>query len=232
LLGIAFALPSLTRAGEPASQPLPENPENYQTLLEQVNSIQQLRDVSPFDWSYEALRNLVENYGCIVGYPDRTYRGQRALTRDEFAAGLNSCLQQLERRLLEAQRTAPGFTQGPTPTPEAPGEPLPSAINRAFYNDTGRFYDIWNISGQANQIFGWRDFPGSFFDNQIANDGLTVNTIFEDALKQQQAGPRIVTRDIANPFDTSLRDNPSYTRTEAAPISNPSFPPGQGSFSP
>jgi hypothetical protein len=27
-----------------------------------------------------------------VGYPDKTYRGNRALTRYEFAAGLNSCL--------------------------------------------------------------------------------------------------------------------------------------------
>jgi hypothetical protein len=27
-----------------------------------------------------------------VGYPDRTYRGNRALTRYEFAAGLNACL--------------------------------------------------------------------------------------------------------------------------------------------
>ena len=64
---------------------------DYQTTLQQLSSIQQLRDVSPTDWSYQALRNLVENYGCIVGYPDRTYRGDRALTRNEFAAGLK-CL--------------------------------------------------------------------------------------------------------------------------------------------
>ncbi|MEM6868166.1 MAG: iron uptake porin, partial [Cyanobacteria bacterium P01_C01_bin.121] len=30
--------------------------------------------------------------GCLEGYPDRTYRGNRALTRYEFAAGLNACL--------------------------------------------------------------------------------------------------------------------------------------------
>jgi hypothetical protein len=38
------------------------------------------------------LQSLVERYGCIAGYPDSTYRGNRALTRYEFAAGLNSCL--------------------------------------------------------------------------------------------------------------------------------------------
>lgn len=65
--------------------------------LDQVTNVSQLRDVSPNDWAFEALRNLVERYGCIAGYPDGTYRGNRAMTRYEFAAGLNSCLQQIER---------------------------------------------------------------------------------------------------------------------------------------
>ena len=64
---------------------------------EQVTSVTELQDVQPTDWAYEALRSLVERYGCIEGYPDRTYRGSRALTRYEFAAGLNSCLNAIER---------------------------------------------------------------------------------------------------------------------------------------
>ncbi|HEY9600561.1 MAG TPA: iron uptake porin, partial [Allocoleopsis sp.] len=65
--------------------------------LDQVTNVSQLSDVSPGDWAYEALRNLVERYGCIAGYPDGTFRGNRAMTRYEFAAGLNACLQQVER---------------------------------------------------------------------------------------------------------------------------------------
>ncbi len=65
--------------------------------LDQVTNVSQLRDVSPGDWAYEALRSLVERYGCIAGYPDGTYRGNRAMTRYEFAAGLNACLNQIER---------------------------------------------------------------------------------------------------------------------------------------
>lgn len=65
----------------------------------QVNSVFQLSDVSPSDWAFDALRNLVENYNCIVGYPDGTFRGTRPLSRYEFAAGLNACLQQIERML-------------------------------------------------------------------------------------------------------------------------------------
>lgn len=65
--------------------------------MNQVTSVSQLRDVSPGDWAFEALRSLVERYGCIAGYPDSTFRGDRAMTRYEFAAGLNACLQQIER---------------------------------------------------------------------------------------------------------------------------------------
>lgn len=76
----------------------------------QVTNISQLRDVSPRDWAFEALRNLVERYQCIQGYPDGTFQGNRALTRFEFAAGLNSCL-----RRIEALLAGPGG--GSTVTP-------------------------------------------------------------------------------------------------------------------
>jgi hypothetical protein len=69
--------------------------------MEQITSVSELRDVSPTEWAYEALRSLVERYGCIVGYPDRTYRGNRALTRWEFAAGLNACMNVMERLIQE-----------------------------------------------------------------------------------------------------------------------------------
>ncbi|MBD1812752.1 iron uptake porin [Microcoleus vaginatus DQ-U2] len=62
------------------------------SLQGQVTSVSQLSDVKPTDWAFQALQSLVERYGCIAGYPDGTYRGNRALTRFEFAAGLNACL--------------------------------------------------------------------------------------------------------------------------------------------
>mgnify|MGYP002654345277 CR=1 FL=1 len=69
--------------------------------LSQVTDVNQLRDVEPTAWAYEALKSLVERYGCIVGYPDRTFRGNRALSRWEFAAGLNACMNTVERLLQE-----------------------------------------------------------------------------------------------------------------------------------
>ncbi|HIK17170.1 MAG TPA: carbohydrate porin [Leptolyngbyaceae cyanobacterium M33_DOE_097] len=63
--------------------------------LEQVTSVSQLSDVIPSDWAFQALQSLVERYGCIAGYPDQTFRGNRSLSRYEFAAGLNACLDRI-----------------------------------------------------------------------------------------------------------------------------------------
>lgn len=69
------------------------------TLKAQVTSVSQLSDVQPTDWAFTSLQSLVERYGCIAGYPNATYRGNRALSRYEFAAGLNACLDKINELL-------------------------------------------------------------------------------------------------------------------------------------
>ncbi|MEH2461990.1 iron uptake porin [Nostoc sp.] len=61
----------------------------------QVTSVSQLSDVKPTDWAFQALQSLVERYGVITGYTDGTLKGNRPLTRYEFAAGLNAALDRL-----------------------------------------------------------------------------------------------------------------------------------------
>ncbi len=70
--------------------------------MEQVTSVSQLSDVQPTDWAFAALQSLVERYGCIAGYPNSTFRGNRALTRYEFAAGLNACLNRVNELIATA----------------------------------------------------------------------------------------------------------------------------------
>ncbi len=110
-------IPKVSELSNPASTDLSEiksfksnQPQRYQLnskstspseSLSQVTSVSELRDVAPTDWAYEALKSLVERYGCIVGYHDRTFRGDRALSRWEFAAGLNACMNVMERLLQE-----------------------------------------------------------------------------------------------------------------------------------
>lgn len=70
--------------------------------LDQVTSVSQLTDVKPTDWAFQALQSLVERYGCIVGYPNKTFRGNRALSRYEFAAGLNACLDRINELIASS----------------------------------------------------------------------------------------------------------------------------------
>lgn len=68
------------------------NPNSDPDSFDQVTSVSQLTDVNPTDWAFQSLQSLIERYGCIAGFPDKTYRGDRALSRYEFAAGLNACI--------------------------------------------------------------------------------------------------------------------------------------------
>ncbi|MEO0968092.1 MAG: iron uptake porin [Cyanobacteria bacterium J06639_18] len=68
------------------------NPENSKQKLIPAS---QLSDIQPGDWAFSALESLNRRYNCLVGYPDGTYRGNRSLTRYEFAAGLRSCLDKI-----------------------------------------------------------------------------------------------------------------------------------------
>jgi hypothetical protein len=72
-------------------------------LISQNNIIQQFQDIQPTDWSYQALQNLIERYGCISGFNDRTFRGEQAISRAEFAAGLNSCLNKIEKIIAQTK---------------------------------------------------------------------------------------------------------------------------------
>ncbi len=68
-------------------------------MAQSAQSVNSLRDVSPSDWSYTAVKNMVERYGCLTGYPDGTFRGNRSMTRNEFAAALNSCIDNITAQI-------------------------------------------------------------------------------------------------------------------------------------
>ncbi len=65
----------------------------------QINSVSELSDVKPTDWAYSALQGLADRYGCLLAYPDQTYRGERALTRYEFATAVNTCLEAIGKQI-------------------------------------------------------------------------------------------------------------------------------------
>jgi len=65
---------------------------NRDTQIKQINNVSDFSDVKPTDWAYSALQNLIQVYGYPQGYQDGTFRGNRAMSRYEFAAALNGLL--------------------------------------------------------------------------------------------------------------------------------------------
>ncbi|MGI8499594.1 MAG: iron uptake porin [Hassallia sp.] len=65
-------------------------------------SVSQLSDVQPTDWAYQALRSLMERYNVISGFGDNTFKGNRPLSRYEFAAGLAATLDKVEGLIATA----------------------------------------------------------------------------------------------------------------------------------
>jgi hypothetical protein len=76
---------------------------------DQVSSVDQFSEVKPADWAYQALANLIQTYGCVAGYPDGTYLGQRAMTRYEAAALLNACLDRITETTDELKKLLKEF---------------------------------------------------------------------------------------------------------------------------
>ena len=67
-----------------------------------ATNISELTDVVGNEWAYNALKELVNNEcHILVGYPDRTFRGQKSATRFELAAALWKYEQCIAERLAK-----------------------------------------------------------------------------------------------------------------------------------
>ncbi|PSB01595.1 iron uptake porin [Merismopedia glauca] len=171
---------------EPNSNNVLQEVENYTNPdnIGQVTNVSQFSDVEATDWAYEALSRVVEKYGCLQGYPDGTYRGKRALSRYEFAAGLNACLRQIEalieskgqnyvlkedfdalQRLVEEFRTELATLGGRVDNLET----------RTTFLEEHQFSTTTKFSGEA--IFAISDSFGG------DNLGDEVDTVFQDRVR-------------------------------------------------
>ncbi len=86
ILGVTLAVSQPIAAFEASQETVTSSP------------VSQLSDVQSTDWAFVALQLLVEKYSCITGYPDNTFKGNQVLTRYEFAAGLNACINKINQQ--------------------------------------------------------------------------------------------------------------------------------------
>lgn len=96
-LGLGTAIAVLAAIAPGQAEPAPDvdpnvDPSGPLAQAADGTPVLPFTDVPPDHWAYEALLNLAGVYGCVSGYPDGTFRGDAAVTRNEFAAGLDACL--------------------------------------------------------------------------------------------------------------------------------------------
>jgi hypothetical protein len=77
----------------------------------QMTRLNQLSDIKPTDWAYQALGNLVRGYGCVAGYPDGRFQGLQAISRYEAAAILNACLERVSEQTDELRQLLKEFSK-------------------------------------------------------------------------------------------------------------------------
>jgi len=157
--------------------------------LAQVTSVTQFSDVNPGEWAFEALAFLAnsEDLGgldCLEGYPDGTYRGTRALTRYEFAAGLAACLDAISGPVNQEQLERIEALQREFAAELAALRGRVDALEAAVDElEANQFSTTTRLSGEA--IFAVADlFGGDNAELDIDDDGISdgnygeVNNLF------------------------------------------------------
>ncbi|MEN6372495.1 MAG: S-layer homology domain-containing protein [Armatimonadota bacterium] len=66
-------------------------------------------DVPTDHWAYDAVNELQEA-GIVIGYPDGTFGGRRAMTRYEFAVAVARMIPVIEQKVTESVTQTPGVT--------------------------------------------------------------------------------------------------------------------------
>lgn len=149
--------------------------------IAQVTSVSQLSDVQPTDWAFQALQSLVERYGVIAGYPDGTFRGNRAMTRYEFAAGLNAALDRVNE--LIAARNADIVSREDLATLQRLQEEF--AAELATLRGRVDALEAQTAELEANQFSTTTKLVGEaiFAITDEFNTAFETNTVFQDRIR-------------------------------------------------
>lgn len=169
--------------------------------LAQITEITDLTDVSLNDWADQALQSLVEDYGCIEGYPDATYRGDRFVSRYEFAAGLNACLDTI-RFLLGGS----GIEADDLATIQRLSDEFATELAEVDGRVDALEADVAEL--RANQFSTVTKLRGSVFAH--VNGGFADDDILTE--RRFAGNPFAGGRDVqGNPIVQTIDDNPAIT---------------------
>jgi hypothetical protein len=92
---------------------------------------------------------------------------------------------------------------------------LDRAFEGAYFSKGKNAFKQSNFLSQINTIVGFTGFP----EQHISSDGNAVDNVYRAGMEQQSAtGMKMITRDLENPYSTSLRENPGCGAISAQPI--------------
>ena len=87
-------------------------------------------------------------------------------------------------------------------------KPLDEKFKDAYFSHAKNAFYQSSAASQIDTILGFTGFP----DQHISGDAKAVHDVYQEGMAKQSAmGAKMVTRDLTNPYDTSLLQNPSYS---------------------
>ncbi len=184
-----------------------------------------MRDLSSNHWAYKAIESLIEKYGVMSGFPDKTFRGAKSMTRYEMAAALYKVMTKTEEMIAKSNR--PGYGENTNNQNSVSKEDIEtiSLLQKEFRNELSDLkgkvnalsdklekFNKVKISGQVE--LKYRDRVGVTDSTKLNSplngfdvDGDKGKTRFNDSIRN------LITEYDRTPFrvKTSLDVNASWT---------------------
>lgn len=89
---------------------------------------------------------------------------------------------------------------------DSESESIQEVFRRAFNYNSGGFFFNTSYAGQFRSILGYDGFP----ENQVIKDTEILEILMRDYQEQVTEEEPLRTRDLDNPYQGSLREDPDY----------------------
>jgi hypothetical protein len=183
----------------------------------------EMRDLSSNHWAYKAIEALVERYGVMAGFPDKTFKGSKNLTRYEMAAALYKVMTKVEELIANANR--PGYNEPGAPSVSREDLETLTLLQKEFRNELadlkGRVDTLTDKVDKFNKVKIGGQIEIKYRDRVAVTDststGSPLNTVDVDSdkgrTKFNDANRNLITQFDRTPFrvKTSLDISASLT---------------------
>lgn len=138
----------------------------------------EIRDLSSNHWAYKAIEALIEKYGVMSGYPDKTFKGAKNMTRYELAAALYKVMTKVEELIAKANRAGSADTNIETVSKE--DLQTLALLQNEFKNELtllkGEFEELKEKVNKSNKFIVSGNIEFKYRDRAIVTDPKQVTS--------------------------------------------------------